>query len=259
MADLPLPANKLDADTIWVLGSGPSLDLCRPKIADVAGPKNILITVNAPLALYGEEATYQASTDPVSFHAYGPKGTAVQEWPVWVIPKSSSGGMKSYGHNVHWRTIDDLIPVHGRSLTSGSTAMMLAIVLFRQPQLNIKRVIVTGIDLCVLTHMPRTNQFYQYAGCLKPHLVENGSANQKLLAVPENMYDKPFGVTFSQNGAYRQQAKRIGETVRSERKFMDALECRSFCDFRKLRGVGHDFGYRDARQLPKGAEKGVFM
>jgi len=257
--DLPLPASKLDADTVWILGSGPSLDLCRPTPEEVSGPKNILITVNAPLALYGDQATYQASTDPVSYAAYGPPTGTVREWPCWVVPKSSGKGMSGYGKDVHWRIIDNLHPLHGRSLTSGSTALFLALVLFRQPQLNIKRVVVIGIDLCVLTHIPRTQKFYQYAGCLKSHLVEHGSANQKLLAVPPGFYDKPFGVTFSQNGAYRQQAKRIGEIVRAERSFNVALECRSFCNFAKLRSVGHDFGYRDARQLPPGAENGTFF
>jgi hypothetical protein len=137
--------------------------------------------------------------------------------------------------------------------------MILAVVLFRQPQLNIKRVIVVGLDLAVVTHIPRTPQFYQYAGCLKSYLVENGSANQKLLAVPKGLFDGKFGVLFSQNGAYRQQAKRIGETLKAERKFSEALDCRGFCDFTKLSGVGHDFGFRDARQLPKGAENGTFI
>lgn len=252
-AGLPLPPEKANAERIWILGAGPSLDLMRPNPAELTD-KDIVITINGALPLYKGKSTYQVATDAVSVTGYGPKSPT--EWPVWIVPPESKRAVETNPYCV-WRVISDLIPTPGPRLTSGSCAFFLALMLFLQESLKIKKVIVCGLDFCLLRAKSNTLKRYSYANCLTDVLLPIGeSVLDRFRIVPSGFYQEPFRVSFAENPSYRQQAARIGKLLAEEPAFAKVVESRSFVDFRKLSPRGHDYGWKQAAQLPKGAELG---
>lgn len=243
-----IPFDKMDADTVWVIGCGPSLDLTRPRPVDIK-PTDIVITINAALRLYEDVATYQVAVDHVTVGSYATPGL---EWPVWVVPPQATWTKGE--DTVPWMRLDFVMPdedYKNTRLTSGSAALILAGGLFLHPSLSIKKIIVTGLDMCdVRTIAPKPKR-YQYAACLAPHLK---SARE--LLVPDRFYEQPFRVHLTPSEAYRKQGKAIASFLRRHPTVRERLECRTFCDMARLSGVGFDAGFRGAKQLPQGAEKG---
>lgn len=246
---LPIPIDKLGADTIWIIGCGPSLDVLGPDLEALSN--SIVITINAALPCYRKQATYQIATDHHSTEKYHRKDHL---WPVWVGPRWQA--LEPYDEHLRWALVQDLVPLElgNAKHTSGTAALLLALFLYLQSSLKIKKVFITGIDLCSIQR-PNAKRFYQYAHKVAPHLLELN--DQKALGVPRGFYSRPWTIAASANGAYRNQALSFSKILDQEPDFARSIECRSFCNLHNLKPHGKDFGWRQAAQIPEGCNGSV--
>lgn len=242
VADLPLPTSKSGAHTIWVIGTGPSLDLVAPDPKAIRG--DIVIAVNAAIAEYRDVATYAVVTDVEAYHRfYRP-----DVWPCWVVPRQTKRTLA--GCTTPWRVVEDLLdPGPGGPLTSGSSAVLLAQMVAAQRALKIRRVITVALDFAALAADTNPTVPIRYPA----RIAQYSNAANRRATVSPGFFDAPFRIRFSTVEAYREQARRIARTMTPA--FRALLDPRGFCDLRKLT-TADDAGFAGAVQLPPGGEKG---
>lgn len=230
---LPLPIADIPPRPLWIIGTGPSLDLLD---LSTIPEDAITITINAALALYA--STYQVASDPEAIITY--MRYTRPEITTWASRRLNRNLLPQEAAKVgaKYFIIDDCYTRGYQG--SGQEAFALAYEISKR--IPIESIHYVGVADGLVRPLSDMTIGYGYSYKLVDYLHER---QRPLATKPETMRE-PYVVQWTDVRSYANQAKEITRLIHADPKFKRLLVSHSFADLTKMNGVSYDCGFREA-------------
>lgn len=229
MDRLIIPDAKKTAKTIWIVGTGTSIDLFD---FDQIGRTDIVITTNAAIRLI--EPDFQIGGDMPAINEYLPDlGNAT-----WVCTNPKNMQFLPHEQSI---SLDKIIP--HRNTGSGGGAFSLAYYLYKTLG-TVKKVGYVGIDFARMALKSAPHRFYLHGNRLEGKIF----SEQVKDVAPENWHESEWLLEYAQIRYYHFQVKHILKQFQASFRFKAACVSHSHVNLATLKLAQPRYGFDKAQK-----------
>lgn len=229
MDRLIIPDAKKTAKTIWIVGTGTSIDLFD---FDQISKNDIIITTNAAIRLI--EPDFQIGGDMPAINEYLPDlGNAT-----WVCTNPKNTPFLPHEQSI---PLDKIIP--HRNTGSGGGAFSLAYYLYKTLG-TVKKVGYVGIDFARMALKSAPHRFYLHGNRLEGKIFSEQAKD----VAPENWHENEWLLEYAQIRYYHFQVKHILKQFQASFRFKAACVSHSHINLVTLKLSQPRYGFDKAQK-----------